>query len=245
MRLAQLRQTLRSAVERRGRESLAWLAIGGTLAAMLVTAHQVREGWAQRRLAAERAVRDELTTAAVLIGTEAARMSGLELRALLWPALGTNGWPNPRPLTLDAFARAGAGQFAAMSDDRGAARPGYFRLARRARGEWTAELRGELAADSLYARVVLDEVRRWTRRVDVDRPLVRIGVLRPVVRGAPVVVAMSPERGADGRAVALFGVAYSRSEALRTHARHVLRGASLVPAPAREPDGAERRDRGR
>src|SRR5688500_9090775 len=127
----QMRQTLRSAVERRGREAAAWLAIGGTLTAMLLTAHQVRQGWEQRRLAAEHAVRDQLTTAAVLIGTEAAKMSALELRALLWPALGTNGRTNPRPLTLDGFARAGAGQFAAMSDDRGAARPGYFRLARR------------------------------------------------------------------------------------------------------------------
>src|SRR5688572_32606167 len=168
-----MRQTLRSVTARRGRETLAWLAIGGTLAAMFLTAHQVRQGWEQRRLAAERAVRDHLTTSAVLIGTEAAKMSALELRALLWPVLGTNGSPNPRPLTLDGFARAGGGQFAAMSDDRGAARPGYFRLARRGRGEWTAELRGALAADSVYARAVLDEVRRFTDRVDVDRPEAR------------------------------------------------------------------------
>src|SRR5688500_5490972 len=46
---------------------------------------------AHRRVAAENAVRDHLTTAAVLIGTEAAKMSALELRALLWPVLGTNG----------------------------------------------------------------------------------------------------------------------------------------------------------
>ncbi|MGZ8493418.1 MAG: sensor histidine kinase, partial [Gemmatirosa sp.] len=234
MRLDQLRQTLRSASARRGRETVAWLAIGGTLAAMFLTAHQVRQGWAQRRLAAERAVRDQLTTAAVLIGTEAAKMSGLELRALLWPALGTNGWPNPRPLTLDGFARAGAGVFAAMSDDRGAARPGYFRLARRGSGEWTAELRGALATDSVYAHAVLDEVRRWTGRVDVDRPGARIGILRPNVRGVPIVVGMAPERGADGRAVALFGVAYARSVALRTHVGHVLQAGSLLPAPSRE-----------
>ena len=105
-----MRQTLRSAVARRGRETVAWLAIGGTLAAMFLTAYQVRQGWAQRRLAAERAVRDQLTTAAVLIGTEAARMSGLELRALLWPALGTNGRTNPRPL-----ARARRGRRAALA----------------------------------------------------------------------------------------------------------------------------------
>ena len=86
-----MRLTLRSAAARHGRETLGWLAIGGTLAAMFLTAHQVRQGWAQRRVAAERAVRDNLTTAAVLIGTEAAKMSALELRALLWPALGTNG----------------------------------------------------------------------------------------------------------------------------------------------------------
>jgi signal transduction histidine kinase len=242
VRLDQLRQTLRSAVARRGRETVAWVAIAGTLAAMFLTAHQVRQGWAQRRLAAERAVRDQLTTAAVLIGTEAAKMSGLELRALLWPALGTNAWPNPRPLTLDAFARAGAGQFAAMSDDRGAARPGYFRLARRGRGEWTAELRGALATDSVYARAVLDEVRRWTDHVDVDRPGVRVGIIRPNVRGVPVVVGMAPERGADGRAVALFGVAYARTAALRTHVGHVLHGVSLLPAPAREPSGGTTRD---
>src|SRR5688500_17093651 len=177
-----MRQTLRSAIASRGRETVAWLAIGGTLAAMFLTAHQVRQGWEQRRLAGERAVRDHLTTAAVLIGTEAAKMSALELRALLWPALGTNGRPNARPLTLDGFARAGAGVFAAMSDDRGAARPGYFRLARRDRGAWTAELGGALATDSVYARAVLDEVRRWTDRVDVDRPGVRIGILRPNVQ---------------------------------------------------------------
>ncbi|MGZ8411887.1 MAG: sensor histidine kinase [Gemmatirosa sp.] len=242
MRLDQLRQTLRSASARRGRETVAWLAIGGTLAAMFLTAHQVRQGWAQRRLAAERAVRDQLTTAAVLIGTEAAKMSGLELRALLWPALGTNGWPNPRPLTLDGFARAGAGVFAAMSDDRGAARPGYFRLARRGSGEWTAELRGALATDSVYARVVLDEVRRWTGRVDVDRPGARIGILRPNVRGVPIVVGMAPERGADGRAVALFGVAYARSVALRAHVGHVLQAGSLLPAPSRERSDSTERD---
>ena len=234
VRLDQMRQTLRSAVARRGRETLAWLAIGGTLAAMFVTAHQVRQGWAQRRLAAERAVRDRLTTAAVLIGTEAAKMSALELRALLWPVLGTNGLPNAGPLTIDAFARAGAGQFAAMSDDRGAARPGYFRFARQGRGEWTAEVRGALANDSAYGRAVLDEVRRWTSRVDVDRPGVRLGIIYPNVRGVPVVVGMAPQRGADGRAVALFGVAYSRSEALRTHARHVLHRVALLPAPSRE-----------
>src|SRR5688572_8013438 len=209
-----MRQSLRSAA--------AWLAIVGTLAAMFVTAYQVRQGWEQRRLAAERAVRDQLTTAAVLIGTEAVKMSGLELRALLWPVLGTNGSPNPRPLTIDGFARAGAGQFGAMSDDRGAALPGYFRLARRGRGEWTAELRGAFATDSAYSRAVLDEVRRWTDRVDINKPGVRMGIIYPDVGGVPVVVGMAPERGADGRATALFGVAYSRSEALRTHARHVL-----------------------
>src|SRR5215211_8878126 len=90
LRLDQMRQTLRSAVARGGRETVAWLAIGGTLAAMFFTAHQVRQGWEQRRLAEERAVRDQLTTAAVLIGTEAAKMSALELRALLWPVLGRN-----------------------------------------------------------------------------------------------------------------------------------------------------------
>ena len=229
-----MRQTLRTAVARRGRETVAWLAIVGTLAAMFLTAHQVRQGWEQRRLAAERAVRDQLTTAAVLIGTEAAKMSALELRALLWPALGTNGRPNPRPLTLDEFARAGAGQFAAMSDDRGAARPGYFRLARRGREQWTAELRGALATDSMYARAVLDAVGRWTDRVDVDGPGVGIAIIHPNVQGVPVVVGMAPERGADGRVVALFGVAYARSVALRTHVGHVLHGVSLLPTPSRE-----------
>src|SRR5688500_20189667 len=124
-----MRQTVRSTVARRGRETVAWLAIGGTLAALFVTAHQVRQGWAQRRLAAESAVRDQLTTAAVLIGTEAAKMSALELRALLWPVLGANAAANPRPLTLDGFAHAGARAFAAMNDDRGPAPPGSFRLA--------------------------------------------------------------------------------------------------------------------
>src|SRR5215213_3795646 len=99
LRLDQMRQTLRSAVARRGRETAAWLAIGGTLAAMFVTAYQVRQGWALRRLAAESAVRDRLTTSAVLIGTETARMSALDLRALLWPALATNASPSSRPLT--------------------------------------------------------------------------------------------------------------------------------------------------
>src|SRR5688500_6862105 len=229
-----MRQTLRAAMTRRGREMLAWLAIGGTLAAMLLTADQVRQGWEQRRLAAERAVRDDLTTSAVLIGTEAAKMSALELRALLWPVLGTNGSPNRRPLTLDGFARAGAGVFAAMNDDSGAALPGYFRLARRGRGEWTAELRGAFATDSLYARVVLAEVRRWADGVDLDRPGARIGILRPNVRGVPFVVGMAPERGADGRAVALFGVAYARTVALRTHVGHVIHGVSLLPAHALE-----------
>src|SRR5215207_1905621 len=240
-----MRQTLRSAVARRGRETVAWLAIGGTLVAMFLTAYQVRQGWAQRRLAAERAVRDHLTTAAVLIGTEAARMSGLELRALLWPALGTNGSPNGRPLTLDEFAHAGGGQFGAMSEDRGAARPGYFRLARRGRGPWTAELRGALATDSVYARAVLDEVRRWTDRVDIDRRGGRNVILYPNVRGLPFVVGMAPERGADRRVVALFGVAYARTAALRTHVGHVLHGISLLPAPLGEPsDGTPRSEWG-
>ena len=240
-----MRQTLRSAVARRGRETVAWLAIGGTLAALFLTAHQVRQGWAQRRLAAESAVRDHLTTAAVLIGSETARMSGLELRALLWPALGTSASPDARPLTIDEFARASAGQFAAMSYDRGAARPGWFRLARRGRGAWTAELRGALATDSLYARAVLDEVRRWTDRVDVDRPEAGIAIIHPSVRGVPIVVGMAPERGPDGRVVALFGVAYARSVALRTHVGHVLHGVSLLPAPSRERSDSTKSDRTR
>src|SRR5688500_3547367 len=227
-----MRQTLRSAIARRGRETVAWLAIAGTLVVMLFTAHQVRQGWEHRRLAAENAVRDQLTTAAVLIGTEAARMSGLELRALLWPALGTNG--SPRRLTLDEFARAGAGQFAAMSDDRGTAGPGWFRLARRGRDAWTVELRGALATDSVYARAVLDEVRRWTGRVDIDRRAARNVILHPNVRGLPFVVGMAPERGADRRVIALFGVTYARTAALRTHVGHVLHGGSLLPAPSRE-----------
>ncbi|MES3034904.1 MAG: HAMP domain-containing sensor histidine kinase [Gemmatimonadota bacterium] len=224
-----MRQTLRSAVTRHAGETAAWLAIGGTLAAMFFTAHQVRQGWEQRRLAAERAVRDQLTTAAVLIGTEAAKMSGLELRALLWPVLGANGRPSGRPLTLDGFARAGAGQFAAMSDDVGAARPGYFRLERRGATGWSADLRGALATDSAYGRAILDEVRRWTSRADIDRPVVRIGIIHPTVQGVPLVVAMAPERGPDGRAIALFGVAYARTVALRTHVGHVMHGVSLLP----------------
>jgi signal transduction histidine kinase len=227
--LHQIRQTLQSITRRRGREAIAWLAIGGTLAAMFLTAYQVRQGWEQRRLAAERAVRDDLTTSAVLIGTEAAKMSALELRALLWPMLGTNGSANRRPLTLDGFARAGRGVFASMNDDRGAAMPGYFRLARDDNGDWTTELRGAFSTDPLYARVVLDEVRRWADGVDLDRPGARIGILRPNVRGVPFVVGMAPERGADGRAIALFGVAYARSVALRTHVGHVLNGVTLTP----------------
>ena len=235
-----MRQTLRSAIARRGRETAAWLAIGGTLAAMFFTAHQVRQGWEQRRLAAESAVRDNLTTAAVLIGSEAARMSGLELRALLWPALGTNG--SPRRLTLDEFVRAGAGQFAAMRDDRGAARPGWFRLARRGRDSWTVELRGALATDSAYARAVLDDVRGWTAHVDIDRRGARNVIFHPNVRGVPFVVGMAPERGADGRVVALFGVAYARTVALRTHVGHVLHGGSLLPAPSRERSDSTKSD---
>jgi signal transduction histidine kinase len=226
-----MRQSLRSAFARRGRETAAWLAIGGTLAAMFFIAHQVRQGWAQRRLAAEQAVRDRLTTAAVLIGTEAARMSALDLRALLWPALATNASTSSRPLTLDAFAHAGTELFPAMRDDHRATRPGFFRLARNGRGDWTAELRGALATDSVYARAVLDEVRRWTDGVDMDRPIARNIILYPNVRGLPFVVGVAPERGPDGRAVALFGVAYARTAALRTHVGHVLHGLSLLPAP--------------
>ena len=238
-----MRQTLRAAVKKRGREAIAWLAIGGTLAAMFLTAYQVRQGWEQRRLAAERAVRDDLTTSAVLIGTEAAKMSALELRALLWPVLGTNGAPNPRPLTLDGFARAGRGVFAVMNDDRGAPLPGYFRLARGGTGEWTTELRGALATDPVYARVVLAEVRRWADGADLDRPGARIGILRPNVRGVPFVVGMAPERGVDGRAVALFGVAYARSVALRTHVGHVLNGVTLTPPSALERSDNTKDDR--
>jgi len=237
-----MRQTVRSAVAHRGRETIAWVAIGGTLAVMFFTAHQVRQGWAQRRVAAEQAVRDQLTTAAVLIGTEAAKMSALELRALLWPALGTNGRTNPRPLTLDGFARAGAGQFAAMRDDRGAARPGYFRLARSGRGEWTTEVRGALATDSAYARAVLDEVHGWTDRVNVDGPGLGIAIIHANAQGVPVVVGMAPEREADGRVVALFGVAYARNAALRTHVGHVLHGVSLLPSPSRELSDSTRSD---
>ncbi len=232
--------TMRTALARRGRETLAWLAIGGTLAALLFTAYQVREGWAHRRFAAENAVRDQLTTAAVLIGTEAARMSGLELRSLLWPALATNG--SQRRLTLDEFVRAGAGQFAAMSDDRGAARPGWFRLARRGRDSWSVELRGALATDSVYARAVLDEVRRWTGSIDIDKRGARNVIFHPNVRGLPFVVGMAPERGADGRVVALFGVAYARTVALRTHVGHVLHGGSLLLAPSRAPSDSTKSD---
>ena len=60
-----MRQTLRSAIARRGPETIAWLAIGGTLAVMFFTAHQVRQGWEQRRLAAESAVREQLDGLAV------------------------------------------------------------------------------------------------------------------------------------------------------------------------------------
>ncbi|HYW33386.1 MAG TPA: HAMP domain-containing sensor histidine kinase [Gemmatimonas sp.] len=243
LRLAQLRQSLRSIAARRGRETIAWLAIAGTLAAMCFTAYEVREGWEQRRLAAERAVRDNLTTAAVLIGSEAAKMSGLELRALLWPVLGTNGWPNSRPLTLDGFARAGEGVFAAMSNDRGAAQPGYFRLTRGRDGAWTNEVRGALASDTLYGRAVLEEVHRWVARVDLDGPGARIGIIRPNVRGVPIVVGMAPERGPDGRALALFGVAYARTVALRMHVGHVLQAGSLLPAPSPDPaDSASNAD---
>ena len=234
VRLDQMRQTLRSAVARRGREAVAWLAIGGTLAAMFLTAHQVRQGWGQRRLAAEQAVRDRLTTAAVLIGTEAARMSALDLRALLWPALATNASPGSRPLTLDEFAGAGARQFPAMHDARSAERTGYFRLARNGRGEWTSELRGALAADSVYALAVLDEVRRYTDHVDIDRRGARNVILYPSVRGLPFVIGMAPERRADGSVVALFGVAYARPAVLRTHVGHVLQGIALLPAPPGE-----------
>ena len=200
---------------------------------MFLTAYQVREGWAERRLAAERAVRERLTTAAVIIGTEAARMSGLELRELLWPALGTHTSPNARPLTLDEFARAGVSRSAIMRDERGAARPGFFRLVRRGGGEWTAELRGALAHDSVYAGAVLEEVRRWTDRHD-DRLGARNVILYPDVRGRPFVVGMAPELGADGRDVAVFGVAYARPVALRAHVWHVLQEVSLLPAPSRE-----------
>ncbi len=220
-------------------ETVAWLAIGGTLAAMFFTAHQVRQGWEQRRLAAESAVRDQLTTAAVLIGTESARMSGLELRALLWPALGTNGSSNPRALTLDEFARAGARQFAAVSDDLEAARPGYFRLVPRGRGEWEAELGGALATDSVYARTVLDEARRWTPRYD-NGPGASNVILYPNVGRLPLVVGMAPQRTADGRVLALFGVAYTRTAALRTHVGHVLHGVALLPTLSQEPDDSPR-----
>lgn len=233
MRLDALRQIVRSTTLRRGREVGAWIALGGTLAAMCFAAYQVQQGWNERRRAAENAVRDHLATAAVLIGTEAARMSGLELRALLWPALGTNGFPNSRVLSLDAFAAAGAAIFPAMSDDRGEAQPGYFRLVRGGDGEWSAQLAGAFATDSAYADVVMADVRSWAAKANLDRPGARIGIIHPTVRGAPFIVAMAPERREDGRAGALFGVAYARQVALRMHVRHVLRGVSLLPAPVR------------
>ena len=232
LRLDQMRQTVRTALARRGRETVAWLAIGGTLAAMFFTALQVRQGWEQRRVAAESAVRDHLTTAAVLIGSEAARMSGLELRALLWPALGARG--STRPLTLDEFVRAGARTFTIMSADRDAARSGWFRLTRRGHEPWVAELRGALATDSVYARAVLDEIHSWSEQIDVDRRAARNIILYPDVRGEPFVVGMAPERAADGRVIALFGVAYARTVALRTHVGHVLHGESLLPGSSRE-----------
>ena len=188
MRLASLHQSLRGAFARRGREAVAWLAIGGTLAAMLFTAQQVLREWDQRRVAAERAVRDQLTTAAVLIGTEAAKMSALELRALLWPVLGRNESPNARPLTIDEFARAGPGIFAVMDNDRGAVGPGYFRLDLTDVGNPAAQLSGALATDTMYARAELDEVRQWKGRMNLDRPDVRIVGLRPQVRSLPMVM---------------------------------------------------------
>jgi signal transduction histidine kinase len=51
----------------------------------------------------------------------------------------------------------------------------------------------------------------------------------------PVIVGIAPERGSDGHVASMFGVAYSRSEALRTHARHVFHGVSLLPPTLREP----------
>src|SRR3712207_9393993 len=72
-----MRQTLRSALARRGRETVAWLAIGGTLAAMFLTAYQGRQGWAHRRAAAGSGVRDQLTTAGAVLGAEAAGVRGV------------------------------------------------------------------------------------------------------------------------------------------------------------------------
>src|SRR3712207_9114310 len=55
-------------------------------------------------------------------------------------------------------------------------------------------------------------------------------------------VGMAPERHADGRVVALFGVAYARSVALRTHVGHVLHGVSLLPASTRGTSDITRTD---
>ena len=119
-------------------------------------------------------------------------MSGLELRALLWPALGSNGSPNPRPLTLDEFARAGARTFTAMSDDRGAARPGYFRLVPRGGGEWSAELGGALVSDSAYARAVFELEQALTLLAErAEKMLDASEVARPHSRS---VASQAPER---------------------------------------------------
>lgn len=166
----------------------------------------------------------------MIIGTEAARMQALDLRSLHWPALGMNEWPNARPMTVDEFARASAGRFAATKYDPGATRPGYFRVARGGSGEWKTELRGALATDSAYARAVLDGVRRYTDWVDIHRRVARNVILQPNVRGVPSDVGIARERGADGRVKALIGVPYGRTVALRARVAHVLQGVSLLPA---------------
>jgi signal transduction histidine kinase len=220
---------LRAPPLRRWRETAAWLAIAGTLVATGLTAWQVWDGWSQRRAAAERAVRDHLVTAAVVMGGEASRMSGLEVRALLWPVLGTLGRPAARPLTLDEFARAGDAQFAAMGPDAGASRPGYFRLTRAAGGAWEPEIRGALAGDGARVRTALREVFAHVTKLASPGP-VRLVVTYPSVGGEAHVVAAAAERAADGRVVALFGVTYLHGAALRQHVRHVLDGVPLLPS---------------
>jgi signal transduction histidine kinase len=247
-------RAIRPRGESRGWTLAAYAGILGGLAVMLVSAAQVQRGWAERRLAAERALRDHLLTAARTLAQEALGYESRQVRALLWPVLGAAGHTRARPLTLSEVSAFADSQLVAADLEE----VGHRSYLRFVPGDDPAaplrvEARGVLADDAVRARVLKPAVERALVRLFAGRGRV---VHEPVPAAGglpPLTLVVASERTRDGRVTALFGVSYARDASLAVNADAVRRTVPLLPASyngvdwrsgRRAPDAAVRPDAG-
>ncbi len=225
--VARARRSAQHVLAMRGRDVLFFAAIAATVLLVLVAMLSIRNRWREERTAAARALQDKVCDVVTGLINHLGSFTYTTEMMVIAPVHGMESRSLTPQLELESFERYVAGHLEDMMLS-GDSLHGVFRID--LRGAWptpaTFEARG---AAREWAPAILTHLGRRRARIEtlgrnVSRTRLRLGDRRgEVIYGV--------ERGANGRALAVFGVLYSSEYWwAQTLANSVREMPQLVPS---------------